>query len=425
MIVKKQKINICVIGLGYVGLPIALKLAKKFNVLGYDINQNRILELQKGIDSTSEIKFDAFKKKNINFTYSKKKLKNYNFFIITVPTPVTKNNRPDLKYLKNASILVSKSLKRRDIVVFESTTYPGCTEEYCIPILEKFSNLIINKDFYCGYSPERINPGDKIHNLENIDKIISATNPEGLRIITNVYKNITKKKLIKVDSIKIAEGAKIIENTQRDINIALMNELSILFKKLNVDFSKVLKAANTKWNFLDFKPGLVGGHCIGVDPYYLASKAKEVNFNTKIILSGREINDDMHKYITSQFKKKLSEKKIFSSRKKILILGLTFKENVSDCRNSQAINIAKSLSKLKCEVYTFDPLVKLKITNCKSINNFTKLKKLKNFFDGIIVLVPHKAIIRKGYIYFKNLQKKKSIFFDLKNTFNSETDFKL
>ena len=270
-----KKYDICVIGLGYVGLPIALILSKKYNVVGFDINKTRVNQLIRKKDVTLEVESNKLKSKNIQFTSESKKIKNCNFYIITVPTPVNKRNLPDLRSLKNASKIVGRYLKKKDTVVYESTTYPGCTEEVCVPILEKYSNLKLNNDFYCGYSPERINPGDKKHTIENISKIVSASNSVGLQIVKSIYKNVTKKKLIISKTIKVAEGAKIIENTQRDLNIALMNELSILFKKLNIDFSEVLDAANTKWNFLNFKPGLVGGHCIGVDPYYLAYKAKK------------------------------------------------------------------------------------------------------------------------------------------------------
>ncbi len=417
---KQKKITICILGLGYVGLPLALKLSDKFKVIGFDINLKRINQLKNGYDLTSEFKKNELDKKKIKFSSNIKDIGKANFYIITVPTPIKKNKSPDLSYLKSASIIVSKNLKKNDVVVYESTTYPGCTEEFCIPILEKFSKLKINKEFYCGYSPERINPGDKIYKLDNIEKIISSTNKFGLSLIQNVYKHVTKKKLIQTDTIKIAEGAKIIENTQRDINIALMNELSILFNKLNIDFSKILKAANTKWNFLDFKPGLVGGHCIGVDPYYLAFKAKTKKFNTKIVLSGRELNDGMYKYIVKKFISKLP-----NSNNKVLIVGLTFKENVPDSRNSQSILIAKKLSKLNYDIYMFDPLVNLDLSGCITINNFNSLDKYRNYFDGIIILVPHKKIIRKGYNYFNSLRKKKSVFFDIKNIFKKYSDFKL
>ena len=418
----KYKIDITVVGLGYVGLPVAVKLSQSFKVTGYDKDLKRIKELKKGFDRTNEFKFKEIRKKTIKYSSNESSLKNSNFYIVTVPTPVNKNKSPNLNFLKQACITISKFLKKKDIVVFESTTYPGCTEEFCIPLLEKNSGLKINKDFYCGYSPERINPGDKKHKLDNIEKIISATNLSGLNVLNYVYKKLTKKKLIKTENIKIAESAKIIENTQRDINIALMNELSILFDKLDIDFTKVLEAANSKWNFLNFKPGLVGGHCIGVDPYYLSDKAKKVKFNTKIILAGRKINDGINKHIVAKIKKKFTRKK---REKKLLIIGLTFKENVPDIRNSQILNIISDLSKLKFQVYLFDPLVNLNLKNCKNIKTFNSLNKMNKFFDCVILTVPHKQIIKKGFDYFYDLKKDDGFFFDLKNTFKKKVDFKL
>ncbi len=422
-----NNINVCVIGLGYVGLPIAVKLSKKFSVIGYDLNKERIKELKKKKDSTNEIDLKSFnfKIKSLKFTSNEKEIEISNFFIITVPTPVDKNNRPDLSFLKSASITVSRYLKKNDTVVYESTTYPGCTDDYCVPILEKYSRLKLNKDFYCGYSPERINPGDTIHTIEKINKIISASNKKGLKIIKKVYKNVTKKKLVITKSIKIAEAAKIIENTQRDINIALMNELSMLFDKLNIDFQEILKAANTKWNFLNFKPGLVGGHCIGVDPYYLAFEAKKKKFSTNIILSGRKTNEQMYKFVVNKFINEINKKLNLNYKKKILVVGLTFKENVPDYRNSQSIKIVKYLKKKEFNVFTFDPLIEKKVSGCKIIKNFKNLNNFKNFFDGIIILVPHKEIIEKGYVFFHKLCKKKNIFFDIKNCFKINSNFKL
>ena len=420
-----KKYDICVIGLGYVGLPIALILSKKYNVVGFDINKTRVNQLIRKKDVTLEVESNKLKSKNIQFTSESKKIKNCNFYIITVPTPVNKRNLPDLRSLKNASKIVGRYLKKKDTVVYESTTYPGCTEEVCVPILEKYSNLKLNNDFYCGYSPERINPGDKKHTIENISKIVSASNSVGLQIVKSIYKNVTKKKLIISKTIKVAEGAKIIENTQRDLNIALMNELSILFKKLNIDFSEVLDAANTKWNFLNFKPGLVGGHCIGVDPYYLAYKAKKINFDPKVILSGRKINENMFRYIVKQIIKKYHTLKVGHKNRKILVLGLTFKEDVPDCRNSQSIKMVKELLRNKFKVFTFDPLAKTEIPDCKIIKNFNDLERYQNFFDCILFSVPHKNLINKGFQYFKKFKKDNALFFDIKNAFKNKSDFKL
>ena len=414
-----KKIKICVLGLGYVGLPIAIRLSNKYEVLGYDLNKKRIRELNNKKDTTNEINFKTikYKSKNLLFSFNEKEIGECNFYIITVPTPVDKKNNPDLSYLKNATLLVSKYLKADDTVVYESTTYPGCTDEFCIPILEKNSKLKINIDFFCGYSPERINPGDKIHSIENIDKIISSSSKRGLNIIKEVYSNVTKKKLVITRSIKIAESAKIIENTQRDINIALMNELSILFDKLNINFSEVLKAANTKWNFLDFKPGLVGGHCIGVDPYYLAYKSKKIGFDPKVILSGREVNDGMGKYVASKFFKQLKNKHHQILNKRILVIGLTFKENVKDIRNSKAIEVIKFLEKKGIKVDAYDKYVDHKYVKIFNINLVQTIKL--NFYDGIIILVPHKYLKTKKEIILKSL-KKKGVIFDFKDFFKNE-----
>ncbi len=413
---SKNIYSVSVIGLGYVGLPLAIELAKKMDVVAFDINKKRINQLKLNIDKNNEIKSNLLKKikKQILFTDNLSKIKQSNFYIITVPTPISKNKNPDLSYLKKATYFVSKFLKKGDVVVYESTTYPGCTEEVCIPILEKYSQLKIVKDFSCGYSPERINPGDKNRTLRNINKIISCTDKKGLTKIFNLYNKILKSKIISVESIKIAEGAKIIENTQRDINIALINELLILFKSMKIDFDAVLKAANTKWNFLDFKPGLVGGHCIGVDPYYLAFKSKMIGFNPKIILSGRKINDDMPKYLVSQFIKKLSKNYSFIKKKKILVMGLTFKENVKDIRNSKSLEVINLLLKKGLNVECYDKNVII-----DEIKNFRKIKlvyKLKlNHYDGILILVSHNHIKKIGIKKINKLIKPKGIILDFKN----------
>ena len=419
-----NKTKICIIGLGYIGLPLSVKLSNKFNVVGYDINIKRIKELNNNQDHTNEISKKELSKSKILFTNKIINIKDCNFFIITVPTPVTKSKKPNLKSLVNATRMVGKMLKKNDIVVYESTTYPGCTDEICIPLLETISKLKINDDFWCGFSPERMNPGDKINKLSKINKIISSSNHEGLKKIEKIYKNITSKKIIKVSNIKIAESAKIIENIQRDINIALMNELSMLFNVMNIDFTKVLEAASTKWNFLNFKPGIVGGHCISVDPYYLADKASKVNFKTNLILSGRKINDQMSDYISKKIIQIFKKKKLLN--KKILIIGITFKENVPDIRNSQSIKIIKSLAKNGFKISTFDPIKNLKIKNVNYIKNFNMLNNYQNYFDGILILVPHDSVKRKGYIYYKKLLTKNSVFFDIKNIFDKKSvDFKL
>ncbi len=419
---KKVKANIknkvAVIGLGYVGLPLAIEFAKKLKVIAFDVNEKRISELKNNLDKNNEIKSNQIKKikKNILFTSNPLMLKNANYYIVTVPTPINKNKKPDLSFLKKATIIVAKVLKKDDMVIYESTVYPGCTEEICIPILEKISKLKIINDFSCGYSPERINPGDKIKTLKNINKIISASDKFGLLKIYKLYKQILRSKLVKVESIKVAEGAKIIENTQRDINIALMNELLILFNRMNIDFNSVLEAANTKWNFVNFKPGLVGGHCIGVDPYYLSYKSKNIGFNPKIILSGRKINDGMSSYLVSEFIKKLN-KKSSSVQKKILIMGLTFKENVKDIRNSKSFEIVSLLDKKGFKVECFDKNV---IEDDIKKNQVNLIRSLKyNYYDGVIILVPHDHIKKIGLKKIKKLIKFNGTILDFKNIFNN------
>ena len=360
----------------------------------------------------------------MKFTSNLKEIQNSNFFIVTVPTPVNKKNKPNLKHLINVSKQIGKMLKKNDVVVYESTTFPGCTEEVCIPILEKNSKLKINNDFYCGFSPERINPGDKKHVLKKINKIISGSNNVACSKIEKVYSKVTNKKIIRVDNIRIAESAKIIENIQRDINIALMNELSMLFHVMNIDFTKVLEAASTKWNFMNFKPGIVGGHCISVDPYYLADKASKVNFKTNLILSGRKINDKMGDYISKKVIQIFKKKKLI--KKKILIIGTTFKENVPDIRNSQSIKIINSLIENGFKVSTFDPIKNINIKKVNYIKNFNMLNKYQNYFSGILILVSHDVIKQKGYVYYKKLLTKNSVFFDIKNIFDKKSiDFKL
>ena len=411
--------KICIIGLGYVGLPLAVEFSKKFDVIGYDIDKKKIRDLKDGIDLTRELdkKGLAYLKK-ICLTNNSKDLKYANFFIITVPTPIFKNKKPNLSFVKEASKLVSKNLSKGDFVVYESTTFPGCTENICVPILQRYSKLKLNNDFYCGYSPERINPGDKKHKLNKIIKVVSGSNNYASKIISNIYKNITREKVFISKSIKVAEASKVIENIQRDINIALMNELSIIFNKLKIEFNEVLKASNTKWNFLNFKPGLVGGHCIGVDPYYLADIAIKNKINPKIILSGRKINDQMSNFIVENVKRKIKKKA------KILLIGLSFKEDVPDYRNSQSINIIKKLLKKGFNLDTFDTLINIK--NVGVANHYTNLKNLKNkSYDLILILVGNKEIKNKGYMFFKKLLKPNGLLFDIKNIFKYKSDFKL
>ncbi len=414
-----MKFNISIIGLGYIGLPLAIEFSKYFNVIGFDIDKKRVRELNEGIDRTKETVIKKNFSKNIYFTNNIKKLQNSNVFIITVPTPVKRNNKPDLSYLKKASEVVASNLKSSSIVIYESTVYPGCTEEYCCPILERLSGLRLNKDFYLGYSPERINPGDNKHKLRNIVKIVSGSNAHSLNLIKKLYSKIIKAGLHVAESIKIAEAAKVIENIQRDINIAFINECSLIFKKLNINSSKVLKAAETKWNFIPFKPGLVGGHCIGVDPYYLTYKAKKIKYNPKVILAGRKINNTMSFYIAKQVVEALKKTDENLKKKKVLILGLSFKENCIDIRNSKVFDIINYLQRKKIKIDVYDPIIdRSNITKEYKINLLNRLEK-KNYYDIIILAVPHLAFLSMGIKKIKKFGNKNLKIFDLKSVFSS------
>jgi len=416
--------KIGIIGLGYVGLPLAIAFSKKFKVIGFDINKIRINNLNLALDETGEIDSKELQKrfdsKNLIISDKIEKIKDCKIKIITVPTPVDKFNTPNLAPLKKASKAVSHQLNKGDIVIYESTVYPGCTEEVCVPILEKNSRLKHNKDFYSGYSPERINPGDKIHTVEKIVKVTSGSNPEIAQKIDNLYKKIITAGTYLAPSIKVAEAAKIIENTQRDINIAFVNELSKLFDKLEINTFEVLKAASTKWNFLNFKPGLVGGHCIGVDPYYLAFKAKELGFHSEIILSGRRTNDSMPEFIATKLIREFIKKSINISKSKILILGITFKENCPDIRNSKVVDLFLKLNNLGVKVDIHDPLADFnevkKEYDIEMINSY----KLDDY-NAIILAVPH-AIFLKSDLNFSN---DKIILFDLKSVLNNKNSLSL
>ena len=420
MINKKKKIKLAVIGLGYVGLPLALEFSKKRSVIGFDINQNRIKDLKLGIDKNLDFqKKDIKISKKLNFTNNFEDLKLANCFIITVPTPIDKFKKPDLNPLFNASKMIGKVIKKGDLIVYESTVYPGCIEEQCVPLLEQYSNLKFNKDFYCGYSPERINPGDKKHTLQNIKKITSGSTPQIADLVDNLYNEIIAVGTYKAPSIKVAEAAKVIENTQRDLNIALVNELSILFRKLKIDTQEVLEAAATKWNFHTFKPGLVGGHCIGVDPYYLTYKAESIGYNPKIILSGREINDNMGNYVASEFKKEMKKKNIKIERAKVLIMGLTFKENCADIRNSGIKDVIEKLKKYKCKIDLYDPWVDNEEIK-QTYGIIPNLKLKKKTYDGIIIAVAHQKFKDMGKKIIFNLCKKKHVIYDLKYLFTKD-----
>ena len=398
----------CVIGLGYVGLPILLNLSKKIKTIGFDINKKRILDLKNSIDTFNEFKKRDFVKKKIFFTNDVFKAKSANFFIVAVPTPISKSKYPDLSHLKKVSENISKILKKGDIIFFESTVYPGVTNNLCKTILEKKSKLIEGKDFFIGYSPERVNPGDKNHSLKKIDKILAYPHQFKIKNIVSLYKNLAKK-IIFTKNIEEAETAKVIENIQRDVNIGLMNEIFIVCKKLNINFYNVLNLAATKWNFIKYKPGLVGGHCLPVDPYYLSYISKVNKFDTKIILAGRSINNSMKKNIYTEINK-LINKKIFKN-KKILLCGLTYKENVADLRNSMQLEIFKKLKKNKKNIFGFDPILNKDIA--KKFNLISKDKDFKKF-DIYIVLTNHSLIKKK----LKKLNNKKFIF----NIFNNDLE---
>ena len=426
MINKNKDLKIAIIGLGYVGLPLALEFAKKRNVIGFDINKKRVNELKSGIDKNLEFSKHEFQvSKHLNFTYSELDLKSANCYIITVPTPIDKFKKPDLKPLLKASEMIGKIIKQTDLIIYESTVYPGCVEEVCVPILEKNSGLKFNQNFFCGYSPERINPGDKRHTITNIKKITSGSIPEIADLVDELYNEIITVGTHKAPSIKVAEAAKVIENTQRDLNIALINELSILFSKINIDTQAVLDAAGSKWNFLPFKPGLVGGHCIGVDPYYLTYKAESIGYHPKIILAGRELNDNMGNYVASELIKKMKTKNIKIKGAKILIMGLTFKENCPDIRNSGVQNVISELKKFKCDLDLQDPYVEREEIK-KMYDIYPNSKPSQNIYDAILISVAHKQFKTIGLTNIKNLCKKDHVIFDLKNLFNSDqVDLKL
>ena len=426
MINKIKDLKITVIGLGYVGLPLTLEFAKKRKVIGFDINKKRIKELNSGIDKNLEFnKYELQVSKNINFTFSEEDLKSTNCFIITVPTPIDEFKKPDLKPLLKSTEMIGKIIKKGDLIIYESTVFPGCVEEVCVPVLEQFSTLKFNQDFFCGYSPERINPGDKNHTISNIKKITSGSTPEIADLVDKLYNEIIIVGTHKAPNIKVAEAAKVIENTQRDLNIALINELSILFRKMNIDTQAVLDAAGSKWNFLPFKPGLVGGHCIGVDPYYLTYKAESIGYHPKIILAGRELNDNMGNYVASELVKKMETKNIQIKGAKILIMGLTFKENCPDIRNSGVQNVITKLKEFECDLDLQDPYVDREEIK-KIYDIYPNSKPNPKTYDAVLIAVAHDQFKTIGFTNIKNLCKKIHVIFDLKNLFNNNlVDLKL
>lgn len=410
---KEEKLS--VIGLGYVGLPIALEFAKKYSVIGFDINEKRVDLMSRGIDPSNELVKDDFANTDIQFTAGIQDLKNASFHIVAVPTPIDKNNLPDLSNLISASEIVGEVIKKGDYVVFESTVFPGATEEICIPVIEELSGLKFISDFKAGYSPERINPGDKVNTLTNVVKITSGCDEESSDEIAIVYESIIKAGIHRAPSIKVAEAAKIIENTQRDLNIALMNELSIIFHKMKINTYDVLKAAGTKWNFLHFYPGLVGGHCIGVDPYYLTFKANELGHFAQVITAGRSVNDGMSKFITTELVKGIIKSGINVLKSRILVMGITFKENVSDIRNSKVADVIFELQSYGINVEVVDPFADAE--QVKREYGLTLKKEISGKYDSIILAVSHDAYTKLDDKFFQTHLNKEGIFFDIKGLY--------
>ena len=404
--------KIAVVGLGYVGLPLAAAFSEKYEVVGFDVNAKRIEELKSGYDRTLELSNEQMKKaidNGMKFSLNLDEIRSCNFFIVNVPTPIDKNKRPDLTPVVKATQSVAKVLKKGDIVVYESTVYPGVTEEICVPLLEE-SGLKFNKDFFCGYSPERINPGDKEHTVTKIKKITSGSTPEVAEKVDEVYRSIITAGTHKAPTIKVAEAAKVIENTQRDINIAFMNELAMIFNKMNIDTNAVLQAAGTKWNFLNFRPGLVGGHCIGVDPYYLTHKAQELGFHPEMILAGRRINDNMGKYAADQVVKLMIKRGVLINSARVLVLGLTFKENCPDIRNSRVIDVIEELRDFGCSVDVYDPWADE--AEVKREYGITPLKSFDEAdYDCVVIAVAHDK--------FKGLKFSKALVYDIKNVYEN------
>ena len=423
---KLDDLKIAVIGLGYVGLPLAVEFGKKVSVVGFDISSKRIEELKNGQDHTLEVSpIELQQAAQLSFTCDLEKLKECNFFIVTVPTPIDDYKQPDLTPLIKASTSIGQILKKGDIVVYESTVYPGATEEVCIPVLEKVSGLEFNTDFFAGYSPERINPGDKLHRVTNILKITSGSTPEVAEFIDEIYNLIIEAGTHKASTIKVAEAAKVIENTQRDVNIALINELALIFNRMGIDTEDVLKAAGTKWNFLPFRPGLVGGHCIGVDPYYLTHKAQSIGYHPEIILAGRRLNDSMGAYVVTQLVKKMIKKKIQVEGAKVLLLGLSFKENCPDIRNTKIIDIVKELEEYHIEVDVYDPWVDSAEAeheyNIQPINNPKSAA-----YDAIILAVAHEQFKQMGAKEIRKFGKAEHVLYDLKYVLTQqESDIRL
>jgi UDP-N-acetyl-D-galactosamine dehydrogenase len=442
--IKNREDKISLVGLGYVGMPIAVAFAKKADVIGFDINKEKVNLYKNGIDPTKEVGDEIIRKTTIEFTCDESKLRESKFHIVAVPTPVNSDNTPDLTPVESASRTLGRNLTKGSIVVYESTVYPGVTEDICVPILEKESGLKCGRDFKVGYSPERINPGDKVHRLETITKIVSGMDEETLDIIAKIYELVVEAGVYKAESIKVAEAAKVIENSQRDINIAFMNELSIIFNKMGIDTKNVLKAAGTKWNFLRFTPGLVGGHCIGIDPYYLTYKAEQLGYHSQIILSGRKINDDMGKYVAENTVKKMIKENKLVQGSKVAIFGFTFKENCPDVRNTKVVDIINELEEYGVDVVIVDPIAdkedlwrgyKIKSYRVEEIKNIDaaifavpheefksiKLEEIKNMFNNSNSEVLNEVAITTE----SNISKQKNVLIDVKGMFNQSEAEKL
>jgi UDP-N-acetyl-D-glucosamine/UDP-N-acetyl-D-galactosamine dehydrogenase len=406
--------KIAVIGLGYVGLPLAVEFGKKMDIVGYDINKSRISELQSGKDSTLEVSDNELKEAvKLVYADSAENMRDCNIYIVTVPTPIDRHKRPDLSPLQKSSRTIGGLLSHGDIVIYESTVYPGATEEICVPILEKYSGMTFNQDFYCGYSPERINPGDKEHRVSTIKKVTSGSTPEVADKVDALYKTVITAGTHKANTIKVAEAAKVIENTQRDVNIALINELALIFNRLGIDTEEVLKAAGSKWNFLSFRPGLVGGHCIGVDPYYLTYKAIEVGYHPEMILAGRRLNDNMGNYVADQVAKLMTRKRIHVVDSKVLIMGLAFKENCPDLRNTRVVDLVDELESFNCHVDVYDPWVdKLEAEKEYGITPIEELQQGE--YDAVILAVAHNQFKQLGEDKLRSFGKAKHILYDIK-----------
>lgn len=417
---KLEDIKLAVVGLGYVGLPLAVEFGKKRPVIGFDINQARINALRKGHDSTLEVSDEELKEAcQLSYTSTPSDLEAANVYIVTVPTPIDEHKRPDLTPLCKASETIGKTLKKGDVVIYESTVYPGATEEECVPVLERVSGLKFNVDFFAGYSPERINPGDKEHRVTNIKKVTSGSTPEVADLVDAIYNEIITAGTHKASSIKVAEAAKVIENTQRDLNIALINELAIIFNKMGIDTEAVLQAAGTKWNFLPFRPGLVGGHCIGVDPYYLTHKAQAIGYHPEIILAGRRLNDSMGAYAVSQLIKCMMKRRIHVDGARVLVMGLTFKENCPDLRNTKVVDMIKEMSECNITVDVYDPWVSAEEAQHEyGITPVTE--PAINAYDGIILAVGHQQFRALGAANIRRFGKKDHVLYDLKYILNAE-----